>query len=72
MSNIELSSVLALSIEERLRLVESIWDSIAAHPEALALNEDERRELDRRWHAYLRDPEAGAPWSEVRTRIAAR
>ncbi len=50
-------------------LVEAIWDSIAAAPEALQLTDAEREELDRRWKAYERDPSLGSPWAEVRARI---
>lgn len=72
MSNIEFSALLELPLAERLRLVEAIWDSIAEHPEALKLSDDDRRELDRRWAEYLRDPAAGSPWSDVRARIRSR
>jgi len=72
MSGIELSSVLKLPVKERLRLVEAIWDSIAEHPEALPLSDAERKELDRRWENYLKDPDSGSLWSEVKARIASR
>jgi putative addiction module component (TIGR02574 family) len=72
MGRIELSAVLEMSISERLRLVEAIWDSIAEHPDALPLSGAEREELDRRWVEYLKDPAAGAPWAEVKARITAR
>jgi putative addiction module component (TIGR02574 family) len=72
MSNIEWSALLKLPVSERLRLVETIWDSIAAHPEAVAMSDEERAELDRRWADYLKDPAAGLPWSEVRARITSR
>lgn len=72
MSSIEMSAVLELPVAERLRLVEAIWDSIAEHPDALPLSDAEREELDRRWADYLKDPTAGAPWSEVKARITKR
>lgn len=72
MSNIEFSALLELPLTERLRLVEAIWDSIAEHPEALHLSDEERQELDRRWADYLRDPSAGSPWSDVKARIRSR
>jgi putative addiction module component (TIGR02574 family) len=72
MGRIELSAVLEMSISERLRLVEAIWDSIAEHPDALPLSDAEREELDRRWAEYVKDPTAGAPWAEVKARITAR
>ncbi len=72
MGSIELSAVLEMSINERLRLVEAIWDSIAEHPDALPPSAAGREELDRRWGEYLKDPAAGAPWAEVKARITAR
>lgn len=71
MSSIEMSAVLELPVAERLRLVEAIWDSIAEHPDALPLSDAEREELDRRWADYLKNPAAGASWSEVKPRIIA-
>ena len=46
--SINMSEILRLPVEERLRLVESIWDSIAECPEALELTDAQKRELDRR------------------------
>ena len=39
-------------LEERIRLVEDIWDSIAEEQGALAISDEQRRELDRRLEAY--------------------
>jgi putative addiction module component (TIGR02574 family) len=72
MSSIEMSAVLGLPVAERLRLVEAIWDSIAEHPDALPLSDAEREELDRRCTDYLKNPTAGASWSEVKARIIKR
>ncbi len=69
---VSIADVLNLSVAERIQLVEDIWDSIAAVPEAVPLTEEQREELDRRLDAYHRDPAAGAPWEKVRTRIRAR
>jgi putative addiction module component (TIGR02574 family) len=64
-----LARLLELSIPERLRLVEALWDSIAETPEAIELPEEHRRELDRRLEAYRQDPRAGSSWPEVKARI---
>ena len=69
MGQMSLAELLKLSVPERIRLVEAIWDSIAAAPDSLELSEAEREELDRRWEAFERDPSAGSPWSDVRARI---
>jgi putative addiction module component (TIGR02574 family) len=69
MGEMSISELLKLPVAERIRLVEAIWDSIAAAPEALQLTDAEREELDRRWNAYERDSSLGSPWAEVRARI---
>jgi len=69
MGQMSLAELLKLSVPERIRLVEAIWDSIAAAPDSLELSEAEREELDRRWEAFERDPSVGSPWSDVRARI---
>jgi len=68
-SDISIADVLKLPIAERIRLVEDIWDSIAAVPEAVPVTDAQREELDRRLDAYHRDPGSGSPWPDVRKRI---
>ena len=38
-------------VEDRMRLVEDIWDSIAEEQGVLAISDEQRRELDRRLEA---------------------
>ena len=56
-----------LPMDERLRLVQDVWDGIAATPEAVPVPDSHRRELDRR----LEDPspEPSLTWDEVRARL---
>jgi putative addiction module component (TIGR02574 family) len=72
MKPIRLADVLELPVPERLKLVEAIWDSIAEIPEAIALSESQRAELERRFEDYEKNPDAGSPWPEVRARIVQR
>jgi len=69
MKQISVAEILELPIAERIRLVELIWDSIAAVPEAVPMSDELRAELDRRLAEFEADPKAGTPWEEVRTRI---
>ena len=69
MKAITANDLLGLPVEERLRLVEDLWDSIAEVPEAVELSDEQRKELDERLEQFLRDPEAGSPWKDVRDRI---
>ncbi len=61
-----------LSAEERLRLLEELWDSLSATPEAIPLTNPQREELDRRLDELDRDGPAGIPWEEVLRRIRRR
>ena len=58
-----------LSAEERLRLLEELWDSLSATPEAVPLTNAQRDELDRRLDELDRDGPVGIPWEEVLRRI---
>jgi putative addiction module component (TIGR02574 family) len=57
-----------LSIDERLLLVEEIWDSIAAEPGAVAMTEAQKQDLQRRITAYEANPHAGDTWEVVKAR----
>jgi putative addiction module component (TIGR02574 family) len=48
-----------LPIDERIRLVEDLWDSIAADQATLPLKAEQREELDRRLDAYESDGHKG-------------
>ena len=72
MSNVNFSELVELPVQERIRLVSALWDSIAKHPECIVLTVAERRELDRRMEAYLKNPTEGTPWPEVKAKLLAR
>ena len=63
------AEILALPVEERVRLVEAIWDSISAVPEALPLTPWQKEELDRRLAEFETDPKAGSTLEDVFARI---
>jgi putative addiction module component (TIGR02574 family) len=61
-----------LPVEERIRIVEDLWDSIAHDQMALPLTVDQKAELDRRLDAYDADGDLGRPASEVVSDIRRR
>ena len=69
MKQLSVAEILELPVAERIRLVELIWDSIAAVPEAVPVSEELKAELDRRLDEFEANPEGGYPWEEVRERI---
>lgn len=58
-----------MTVEERLALVEEIWDSISAEPTSPPLTVAQEQDLRRRLIAYDADPKAGSPWEEVLARL---
>jgi len=69
MQSIPVADILELPVQERIRLVELIWDSIAAFPDAVAVTPELKAELDRRLREFDADPDSGFPWDEVKARI---
>ena len=67
-----MSSILKLPIKDRIRLVEDIWDSIAADQLALDLTQAQKAELDRRLDAFEKDGDVGREVSEVILDIRSR
>ena len=67
-----MSSILKLPIDDRIRLVEDIWDSIADEQSALELTDAHRIELDRRLDAFEKDGEIGREASKVIAEIKSR
>lgn len=61
--------ILSLSIPEKLNLVQEIWADIAAHPEGLALTQEQERELDHRFEVHDVDSRGGITWEQARKKL---
>jgi putative addiction module component (TIGR02574 family) len=72
MSTETLSEILKLPLDERIQLVEDIWDSIAANPNSVDIPAEQRAELDLRLNDAAANPGQGRPWSEIRDRLLGR
>ncbi|MQA99724.1 MAG: addiction module protein [Actinobacteria bacterium] len=72
MSAMPQDEIARLPVEQRLRLVEDIWESIRANPDELPMTEAQRAELDRRLAAHAADPEAAEDLDSVLARIRNR
>jgi putative addiction module component (TIGR02574 family) len=64
--------IAGLSPEERLHLLDQIWESLSETPEAVPLTNAQREELDRRLDELERDGPVGIPWQEVLGRLRSR
>ena len=70
--SINIAEIKALSIPERILLIEEIWDSIAAEQESLPITQEQRDELDRRIAAWEASPKSGDLREEVKSRLQGR
>jgi putative addiction module component (TIGR02574 family) len=59
--------IFALDVDERMRLIEDLWDSI--DPNHLPIPGSHRQLLDEALEEYRADPEEGRPWDEVRDEL---
>jgi len=72
MSDTDVAEILKLPVEERLRLVELIWESLATDPSGVPLGEAHRAVIDERVAEHERHPDdvasRGELFSEARRR----
>jgi putative addiction module component (TIGR02574 family) len=66
---IALSELRALSVAERLQLVEDLWDSIAEDQHSLPDHPAVIEELRARKAQFQANPSSGIPWTEAKQRI---
>ncbi|HVK10519.1 MAG TPA: addiction module protein [Gemmataceae bacterium] len=65
------AAVFALPVDEKLKLVEELWDSIAEE-DAPPLSAAQLEELERRWKKHLENPGSAIPGEEFFRRLEAR
>jgi putative addiction module component (TIGR02574 family) len=73
MNAVNISELMQLTIDERIQLVEDLWDSIAAEalaePERLPVTAAQRRELERRSADHKQTPDEAIALDEALERI---
>ena len=57
MSDSDIAEILQLPVEERLRLVQLIWDSVAADSSAASISDAHRAVIDERLAEHERNPD---------------
>ena len=61
-----------LSSDERLALIEQLWDSLSAKPENIPVSDAQRLELDCRIAEMDKDGDVGIPAELVLSRLGAK
>jgi len=69
MSQISVADILELPLQERIQLVEVIWENIAAFPDAMQVSPVLKTELEARLADFERNPEAGYSWDQVKAHV---
>ena len=54
-----------LTPDEKLRLLEELWESLSARPDVVPLSSSQRDELDRRLDRLDQEGPTGIPWDDV-------
>lgn len=68
----DIEAIKALSVSERVRLVQEIWDSIQPTAEQLPLTEEQKAVIDERLAEHRRDPSSAVDWEDVKARLESR
>jgi putative addiction module component (TIGR02574 family) len=69
MKTLSASKIIEIPIDQRIQLVEDIWDSIAEVPQSVKVPDWHKNELEKRLENYHANPEEESPWAEVKERI---
>ena len=60
-----------MTIEQKLQLVDELWLSMTPELESLAVSPRDRKYLDERWAAFLKDPSSALTLEELQHRMKA-
>ena len=69
MNSIPVTDILELPVSERLRLIELIWNSVAAVPDEVKVSPELQTELEVRLADFEANPEAGYSWDQVKSSL---
>lgn len=64
-----LEQAMGLSVDEKLRLISALWDSMSTKPEKLPVPDWQLEELERRIDSQRTNPQPGQTWDEVKREI---
>ncbi len=61
-----------LSLQEKILLVQDIWDDISSSQENISISDDQKQELELRLNNYKLKPQDGKNWNLVREEIKSK
>jgi putative addiction module component (TIGR02574 family) len=69
MVTIDMDAIRRLSVPDRVRLVQDIWDTLQPTASELPLTETQRALLDSRLAEHQADPDSAVSWEVARARL---
>jgi putative addiction module component (TIGR02574 family) len=67
----DLPQVRALPAEEKLQLLDELWQDVARDLESMEVSPAERKLLDERWAAFQNDPSSALSLEQFKTQVRA-
>ena len=72
MTTLEMESIQNLPVEQRILLVEDVWDSLRPQSKRIPVPKSHMQELDRRFDKYKKDPSALLNDKQLRDALGSR
>lgn len=69
MNSLLSEQIFSLTIPEKLKLIEDIWDSVVVDADQIPLTQSQKQELDRRLGSYENLENQGESWEIVKQRL---
>jgi putative addiction module component (TIGR02574 family) len=66
MSHVPIDHILELPTEERVAIVQEIWESMLEHPDSVEITAAQREELELCWVELQQNPDDGESWEDVK------
>ena len=63
------SWIFSLSPDEKLRLIEELWDDLSANPTNVPVQPEQIDEVERRAEKLKQDPASALTWEDIQRRI---
>ncbi len=65
----EFPEIAMLNSQEKLLMLEALWDSLSANPENIPVHDWQLEELERREEEFKKNPQPCLTWEEAKERI---
>lgn len=69
MVKLDIEAIRRLSVSERVRLVQEIWDTLQPTAAELPVTDEQHQLVSERLARHRRDPSAEIPWTAIRAEL---